>query len=151
MSFVQEEFEAIMADETKLIDSDIAWFEDEDHSPSQEFRVEVKSGSGYPLFIKGSYNPLIPALTYSLIHRGVGRIYGLCYGKGHHNPTCQRIGNLHKHSWNDAVKDKNSYVPTDIRAPAHDPVHVWREFCAEARIRHDGRLDAPPLLQKELF
>lgn len=34
--------------------------------------------------------------------------------------------------------------------PGHDPVAVWKEFCAEARIQHDGRMQ-PPVKQEELW
>jgi hypothetical protein len=93
------DFEALMNDKSKRITGDISWSEDEDHSPGVEFRTEVRSDAGYPLFIKGSYNPLIEALSYNLIHRGSGRIYGLDIGKEHHNPSCVYIGEIHKHRW----------------------------------------------------
>ena len=32
-------------------------------------------------------------------------------------------------------------MPDDVNAPVSDPVAVWREFCAEARIRHDGTME----------
>jgi hypothetical protein len=35
------EFDAILTDCTKLIEGDIVWQEDEDHSPSLEFKVEI--------------------------------------------------------------------------------------------------------------
>lgn len=43
----QSDFEALLGDTTKAIEGDIAWAEDEDHSPSVEFRVEVQSEAGY--------------------------------------------------------------------------------------------------------
>ncbi len=52
---------------TKRIEGDIAWQADEDHSPCLDFRAEVRSDSGWPLFVRGSYNPLIAALSYNLI------------------------------------------------------------------------------------
>src|SRR4051812_26304186 len=96
----EAEFEAIIANESKLIDGDIHWEEDEDHSPAVEFRAEIDSDAGYPLFISGSYNPLAHALSYTLIDRGSGRIYALDLGKDHHNPSCQFVGEKHKHRWN---------------------------------------------------
>ncbi len=55
---IQSEFEKLITDETKRISGDISWNEDEDHSPTVEFRVEVTSQMGYTLFVKGSYNAL---------------------------------------------------------------------------------------------
>ena len=40
------EFESILGDEEKRIPNDIAWTEDEDHSPAWEFRANVESGQG---------------------------------------------------------------------------------------------------------
>ena len=36
-------------------------------------------------------------------------------------------------------------------APVSDPVAVWREFCSEAGIRHDGGMKQPPATQGELW
>jgi len=151
MSLTQNEFDAILADPTKGIQDDIAWAEDEDHSPSVEFRVEVESDAGYPLFVCGSYNAEAGALSYVLIHRAAGRIYALDLGKDHHNPNCQNVGEKHKHSWKEPVRDKEAYVPMDITAGVHEPVAVWKQFCEEAAIKHVGKLSAPPPLQKEMF
>ena len=147
----QADFEALLSDTTKLIVGDISWSEDEDHSPAVEFRVEVQSDPGYPLFIKGSYNGLANTLSYTLVHRGSGRIYALDLGKDHHNPSCTFVGEKHKHRWNEPVRDKEAYVPDDITATVSDPVQVWREFCAEANLSHQGTMQSPPRVQMELF
>lgn len=68
----QGEYEALMADETKRVDGDISWVEDEDHSPALHFRAEIASETGYPLFAKGYLNRVSRKLTYSLIHPGRG-------------------------------------------------------------------------------
>ena len=85
----QTDFDALLNDTTKRIVGDISWTEDEDHSPTVEFRVEVESDAGYPIFIRGSYNSLAGALSYTVVHRGSGRIYALDLGKDHHNPVAQ--------------------------------------------------------------
>jgi hypothetical protein len=147
----QAEFEALLADESKRIDGDIAWSDDEDQSPAVEFRAEVRSDAGYPLFVRGSFNAEAQTLTYALIHRGVGRIYALDLGKDHHNPTCEHTGERHKHRWSDTLRDKEAYVPADITAPATDPAAAWQQFCVEARIKHDGALPRPPARQLGLL
>lgn len=151
MPLTSTEFEAILNDSTKRIDGNIAWQEDEDHSPSLEFRVSVQSESGWPLFVKASYNPLIPALSIALISQSTGRIYALDLGKDHHNPQCNQVGEKHKHKWSERFRDKEAYVPDDITATASDPRMVWRQFCSEAGLNHVGTLAAPPPLQEELF
>ena len=75
MPLTDAEFGAILEDETKRVRGDVTWREDEDHSPAREFRVEVESASGWPLFVKGRYNPAAGTLTYALILKTAGRIY----------------------------------------------------------------------------
>lgn len=48
------------------------------------------------------------------------------------------------------MRDKEAYVPGDITAPVADPVAVWKQFCSEASITHNGELHAPPMVQLEL-
>src|SRR5487761_532083 len=134
MGLSQAEFETILGDATKTIRGDIQWVDDEDHSPAVEFRVEVVSEAGFPLFIRGSYNRLAQTVTFAMIHRAAGRIEALDLGKGHHNPDCQIVGEKHKHRWNEPVRDKQAYVPDDISASAAEPRAVWQQFCAEAAI-----------------
>jgi hypothetical protein len=127
------------------------WNDDPDHYPSVEFRVEVTSETGYPIVIIGSYNRLASALSYTMVHRGNGRIYALDLGKDHRNPDGKLVGRKHKHRWNEPVKDKEAYVPADITAPLNDPVAVWNQFCAEAAIKHLGVLSQPPAVQAEFI
>jgi hypothetical protein len=151
MALTNAEFGAVLADASKRIDGDIVWSEDEDHSPSVEFRAEVQSDPGWPLFVKGSYNVLAKTLSYAMILQTSGRVYALDLGKDHHNPACTQVGEKHKHCWCEQFKDKNAYVPDDITQPVSDPVGVWQEFLAEAKINHLGKMAVPPDLQKELF
>lgn len=151
MTLTNTEFETILSDSSKRIDGNISWQEDEDHSPSVEFRAEVASDAGWPLFIRGSYNPIIPALSYVLILKTAGRIYGLDLGKDHHNPQCDQVGEKHKHKWTEQFRDKEAYVPNDITEPASDPVAVWNQFCAEARLTHNGTMAPPPSRAGDLW
>lgn len=139
----QQDFEAILGDESKRIEGDISWRDDPEHSPAREFRVELRSDAGWPVFVVGRFNPCAGTLTYALIHRGTGRIYGLDLGADHHNPGCEYVGRRHKHRWTEAFRDKEAYVPHDITEPWDQPVRVWRQFCAEARITHTGTLFEP--------
>jgi hypothetical protein len=145
------EFESILDDATKRIEGDIVWQHDEDHSPCVEFRAEILSSGGWPLFVRGSYNPMIPALSYVLILKTTGRVYALDLGKDHHNPQCDYVGEKHKHRWSEQFRDKEAYVPEDITANVTDPVTIWKQFCAEAKITHRGVLRQLPRDQPELF
>ena len=150
MTLTNPEFETIMNDKTKCIEASILWEEDEDHSPALEFSAEVQNEAGWPLFVRGSFNPLIPALTYALILKTCGRVYALDLGKDHHNPECDQVGEKHKHRWTEKYRDKEAYVPDDITADASDPVAVWQQFCAEANLTHVGDM-AVPVQAGDLF
>ena len=147
----QHDFEAFLADSTKLINEDILWQRDEDHPLTMQFRVAMISKVRYPIRVIGSYNPATQALTYALIHSQVGRIYALDMGKGHQNPSGSRVGRTHKHRWNEVYHDKEAYEPDDITALANDPVAVWKQFCNEARVTHSGVMYLQFPLQGEGF
>lgn len=151
MTLTNAEFDAILNDETKYIEDDIRWSEDEDHSPSVVFRAEVRNDAGWPLLIAGSHNPLIPRTSFHLIHRHAGRIYGLDHGKQHQNPDGSFAGEKHKHKWDETTRDKAAYEPDDITASASEVRDVWEQFCHEARIVHRGQMQAPPPHQGELY
>jgi len=147
----QDEFEEIIADETKRIDGDISWREDEDHSPFVEFQCQIISDNGYPIVARGSYNQLSEKLGYVIIYKAVGRIYALDMGSDHKNPDGERVGEKHKHRWRYGYRDKFAYVPSDITALVTNPVAVWQQFCLESKIIHNGSLHQPPHLQLDLF
>jgi len=151
MPVTQAEFDKILADASKRVAGDLYWREDDDHSPAFEFGAEVESEAGYPLFVKGWLNRPAGKLSYAVIHRATGRIYALDLGADHHNPTSQRLGEKHRHSWTDRHADKLAYVPVDVTAGPDNPVTAWQQFCAEAKIRHDGVLHPPPPTQEELL
>ena len=143
MPLSDTEFAALMSD-TKWIDGDIVWREDEDHSLAREFRVEVASYGGWALFVEGRYNRRIGKLVYPLILRTEGRICGLCLGNDHHNPQCNQVGPKHMHWWTEQYRDKEAHVPGAITAPVQDPVAVWQQFCAKIGILHNGKMLPPP-------
>lgn len=143
MPLSDTEFAAIMQD-TKAIVAYIQWLGDEDNSPARHFRAEVDSNGGWPIFVQGHYNSRSGGLTYSLILRTEGRIFGLCLGKDHHNPQCNQVGPKHMHRWTEQYRDKEAYVPSAITAPAGDPVTVWQQFCAAAGIQHQDRMSPLP-------
>ena len=103
------------------------------------------------MFVKGRYNAAAGTLNYALILKTEGRIYALDLGTDHHNPQCDQVGEKHKHTWSERYRDKEAYVPTDVTASVSDPVAVWKEFCIEAGIQHNGRMNRAPAIQKELW
>ena len=141
MTLSQTEYEEIMKDEGKVIEGNIAWTPS-NNPEAQTFRIDIESGS--PLFVQGWYNPFAEKLSYTIIHRGVGRIYGLDLGVNHRNPDGQLVGEKHKNYWAGCKeRDKWAYVPEDITEPWNRPQAVWAQFCAEANLRHLGAMRAP--------
>ena len=98
------EFATILADEVQACPRGRRWKEDEDRSPAVEFRIDIESTNGWPLFVKGRYNVAARTLTYALILKTAGRIYGLDLGKDHHNPQSDQVGEKHKHRWSERLE-----------------------------------------------
>lgn len=142
MTLSQQEYDAIINDTTKVINEDIEW-EGSVNSPTRRFRVEIESDDEHPIFLDGWYNPLAGKLSYSIIHRSVGRIYGLDLGADHINPDGVSVGEKHKNHWRTGSRAKWAYVPQDITETWNRPFAVWSQFCAEANIRHLGAMQDP--------
>ena len=140
----------ILKDTSKCIPGDINWVGDEHRSHVRRFQSEVETETGYLLSVRGYYNPRAMMLSYTIILGDGNRIYGLDLGKDHRNPGGTRVGKKHKHRWSERYQDTEAYAPDDITEPVSDPVAVWRQFCAEACLKHDGALEQP-VLQEERF
>ena len=82
MVLSRDDYNAIINDDSKTIAEDIVW-ERASSSPAREFRIDIDSSEGYPIFVKGWFNPYSGKLSYAIIHRSVGRIYGLDLGTDH--------------------------------------------------------------------
>lgn len=52
MSLSQQEYCAIIANESKRIEGDVTW-EYSQNPRAREFRIDIESDEGYPLFLKG--------------------------------------------------------------------------------------------------
>ncbi len=144
MSLSQVEYDAIINDETKVIAGNIEW-EGNRHSPARKFRVDIDSSEGYPILVDAWCNFASAKLSFSIIHRSVGRIYGLDLGADHQNPDGTFVGEKHKNHWVPGSRDKWAYVPGDITETWEHPVEVWRQFCHEARISHYGEMQVPAI------
>ena len=137
------EFQAIVADESKEIAGDLSWTPDRGRKNAVGFRVPVLSTPRYPLTLVAYYHPNAEKLSYVLIHRPAGRIYGLDLGDTHRNPDHRLVGPIHKHTWSEEHRDRRAYAPPDITESWRDPVAVWRQFCKEAHLRHTGTMQNP--------
>lgn len=142
MTLLQSEYDNIINDRTKTISGDIGW-EGPPTRSAREFRIDIDSQQGYPVFVKGWCNFSSGKLSYAIVHRSAGRIYGLDLGAQHKNPDGESVGEKHKNYWVPGFRDKWAYVPDDITATWDRPVEVWEQFCAEARITHTGRMSPP--------
>ena len=142
MPLIQQEYDAIIDDDTKVIAENIVW-EGDSNSSTRKFRAEVDSAEGHPIFVDGWYNPSSGKLSFSIIRRSAGRIYGLDLGADHHNPNCEFVGEKHKNYWVPGSGTKWAYVPEDITETWGRPLEVWHQFCAEAKLTHSGTMSQP--------
>lgn len=150
MELSKEEYDAIINDNTKVITENIEW-QGHRNSPSRKFRVNVDSVEEHPIFVNGWYNPHSGKLSFAIVHRTEGkRIYGLDLGRNHYNPDGQSVGEKHKNYWVPGSGDKWAYVPDDITETLDRPVEVWRQFCAEANLKHTGTIQHPNI-QREIL
>ena len=149
MMISQQEFEIILDDKTKQIVGNLTWTQSKDRSPALRIRADVTSQTGYQLFVAGLYNQFAGKLSYAIIAPGTGRIYALDLGSDHRNPDGIRVGEKHKHRWREDFREKFAYVPIDITGPWDQPLEVWSQFCAEAKLEHSGIMH-PPLVQQRL-
>lgn len=141
MTFSEAEFQILIADTSKEILGDITWKKDKTHQGSFIFGTEIISNVKYPIYLKASFNYNRGTLSFSIIYKEVGRIYGLDMGQNHKNKaTGKKIGRVHKHRWTDLYKDQDAYAPDDITKPYDDVIGVWREFCLESKIIHKGKM-----------
>ena len=133
-----------------MISENIEW-EGGSNLPSREFRIDIDSDEGYPIFVKGWYNPPSGKLSYAIIHKSTGRIYGLDLGANHQNPDGRFVGEKHKNYWKQGSRDKWAYVPEDISETWDRPVEVWNQFCAEANLKHLGTMKYPVIQVRHLI
>lgn len=114
-----------------------------------KFQVPVGSDADHPLVVVGRYNADAGTLSYLLVHAAVGRIYALDLGADHRNPDGRLVGGPHKHAWSETYQDRQAYMPDDITTSRDRPIEVWKQFCGEASLRHEGVMRTP-LVQQEL-
>jgi hypothetical protein len=69
----------------------------------------------------------------------------------HPNLDGTRVGEKHKHAWTEDLGIKDAYVPEDITATLDEPVRVWEQFCAEAKVVHSGQMGVPPAEQMDMM
>ncbi len=150
----QDEFELLINDPSKFINGDILWNDDTNHYPSCKFRINIEADIDYQIMMIGTYNAQMERLSYTIIHKPSGkRIYGLDLGweVNHKNPDGKMLGEPHKHRWQVPYQDKIAYRPLDITAKASQPIEVWDQFCEEAKIKHLGNMNSPPLYQPDIL
>lgn len=136
----EEELETLIASR-KTVEDDVIWRRDQDHSLGWEFRVDCILEE-HTMMVVGSCCKIASVVTFAIIHRPHGRVYGLDIGKDHRNQDGSMVGEKHKHKIKDG--DINyAYEPIDITAKPDDLRTLWQQFCAEANIEHSGKFGVP--------
>ncbi len=146
----EAEISALLADTTKRIEGDIEWQVDKPSPHVAYFRASVLSEEiDVPLFVKVTYNRILRKTSMALFSQTDGRLFGIDVGKDHYNRKQGLVGD-HRHRWRQGTRDRIAdafEVSAEIK---EDPVKLWRLFCQEANIRHDGTLLPIPPQQTEL-
>lgn len=140
---IQRDIDAFPSLPGKRIDGDIHWQPLANRRNVWEFWRVIPSHTREPLRIKGRYNSGVSKLSFNVVSGERGRVYSLDMGRGHTNLDGVRVGEIHKNYWSGGNANDWAYRPEDITAPWNDPVAVWAQFCAEARLEHNGVMYPP--------
>lgn len=138
----EAEVDAIIADPSKEIATDIVWSNARPNQVAQAFWILLTHDSPAQIHVRGWFNPVKANLSFSLI-AVKQRIYGLDMTGRHRNKDGQLFRGMHKQRWSDAAECAEAFVPDDITARWSEPRRVWEQFCTEARITHVGTLEEP--------
>lgn len=146
MPLTQEEFDAIIADDSKQIVGDIEWSLDPDRADASRFEVPVLWDDDRPLWVSGFYRPSYRKLTYSL-RLDQTRIAGIDFGRnvGHTNRNRNKLIGPHLQWWSESAGRAEAYpVPSDM-PDWNLPLAVWGRILSRLGIVHEGELAEPAL------
>ena len=104
------ELREILDDDTKAIQENIVWTQSKSISHAVEFRVRVDNELGFALWVKGSYNRELGKTSFILFSQEAGRLLAVDAGADHHNRSCENVGELHLHHWNEQTRDREAIV-----------------------------------------
>lgn len=126
------------------IEGDIVWSNSATSPHQMEFSKPIIHHSGSESWqVFGAYHRQTAKLSFTIVSSERGRIYSLDMGKTHKNPDRRVVGRTHKHYWTETDQSDWAYEPADITAPSNRPTEVWRQFCQEAGISHNGIMHPP--------
>lgn len=139
----QEEFEAILADDSKRIVGDVSWSPDPTKPGAFRFRADVNSDADQPMFIAGYLRISRSRLSYALIY-AERRIAAIDFGAvGHRNVDGAKIIGTHVHLWDARYQATEAYSVTAITAQLDQPLEAWAQFCGQFGIVHQGEMLEP--------
>lgn len=140
----QDEIDAILQDPAKTIEGEIRWSPDPQHAAAWTFYMPVAHSGTTPLDARATLRREANTLSYLLVLRGSGRIFGICWGYDHLNPSGEIVSGPHVHKWTSEHLDRWVEPFGGASAGTGDPILAWREFCALAHIAHLGEVHPPP-------
>ena len=146
MALSQAEFDAILADDSKRIIGDLAWYRIPEQPDAARLDAEIVSQGSLPLQVAGWFRPTQRKLSYSLLLED-RRIAGIDFGRNlsHRNQDGTRLVGAHWQFWSAAHERAEAY-PLPAGTPTWDrPLEVWAQFCSRLGIMHEGAMSPPPL------
>lgn len=138
-----DDIDAILDDPSKTIEGNIQWLPDPNHPSAWIFHAPVAHSGETPLVAHGTLQPGQDRLSYLLVLRAVGRVFGICWGYRHLNPSGETVPGPHIHRWTSEHLDRRVEPLGDAGDGASDPIAAWRQFCTRANIVHRGALHPP--------
>ncbi len=139
----QNEFEAIIADESKRIVGDVVWAPQLDKPGGFKFRAPVQHAGGAGMFVAGFERLRTQRLSFALVY-DERRIAGLDLGAvSHTNEDGTRIVGAHLHLWDARYQKTQAYAAPEITARLEQTLLAWRQICARLHIVHLGQLHEP--------
>lgn len=104
--------------------------------------LPVGNSLGLDLLLGGTYNPVIARISFNFIIRGVGPICRFCIN-GRLHPGA---GRTHKHDLTQESDPRHNLPTSVVERPDLAGISLqdaWRRICAQAKIRHAGKLSGP--------
>ena len=139
----QEEFEAILADESKRIVGDLIWVAEPGKPGGFKFRAPVRHAGELDMFVAGFERLSTKRLSFALVY-DERRIAGLDLGAVFHtNKDRTRIVGTHLHLWVEQNQETQAYAAPEVTARFDQTMPAWQQFCARLRIVHLGRFREP--------
>lgn len=128
----------------KTINSKLNWI---DENAWWKIKVNIENEKSYNLILIITKSKITKDYTFNILYNNE-RILGFCPYKKHPDPKTGKKISKHKHKWDEIIKDKNIYVPSEIQEL--NIKNAFQDFLKEFNIKYDNSLPNTPPVQLKL-